>query len=115
MSTDALLDEATRLATMTQEDITLPWRHAEALAPIVRALVERVREAEAERQEWADLWQQASMSVLTLQDDAKTLTRERDEARGKLDKVRALADEAPDNLLDELRTLLAILDGKTGD
>ena len=42
----------------------------------------------------------------------RNVEAERDAARGKLDKVRALADEAPDNLLDELRTLLAILDGE---
>lgn len=96
-----LLDEATRLAL--KHDAAY---YATNTSRILRALVERVQQAEAERQEWADLWQQASMSVLRLTD-------ERDAARGKLDKVRALADEAPDNLLDELRTLLAILDGKT--
>ena len=99
--TDDLLDEATRLAGVfsgTSMDRTL------------RALVERVREAEAERQEWADLWQKASMSVLRLTD-------ERDAARGKLDKVRAAASRYL-NECDQSEVLasdvLAILDGDNG-
>jgi hypothetical protein len=66
-----LLDEATRLA-----DNSPGHPHT---ATTLRALVERVRAAEAARQEWADRWQKASMSVLRLTD-------ERDEARGKLDE-----------------------------
>jgi hypothetical protein len=77
--TDDLLDEATRLAAEFNRQFPIT-------AATLRALVERVQEAEAARQEWADLWQKASMSVLTLQDDAETLTRERDEARAKLDE-----------------------------
>ena len=104
---DTLLDEATRLAGVfsgTSMDRTL------------RALVERVREAEAERQEWADLWQKASMGVLSLQGDAETLTRERDAARGKLDKVRAWLDDVYDDGTEwrDLRRLRAILDGDNG-
>jgi hypothetical protein len=72
--TDDLLDEATRLADSE-------WPPAALTTPVLRALVERVRAAEAERQEWADLWQKAAMSVLRLTD-------ERDAARGKLDTVR---------------------------
>lgn len=71
--------------------------------------IEEQARAEAERQEWADLWQQASTSVLTLQGEAKTLTRERDEARGKLDKVRARLDSWD---ATALRDVLAILDGE---
>lgn len=98
-----LLDEATRLADRMEPK----WPYDDDTrsdADTVRALVERVQQAEAGREQYSQLWQKASMSVLRLTD-------ERDEARGKLDKVRALADEAPNNLLDELRTLLAILDG----
>ena len=82
----------------------------------MRALVERVRQAEAERQEWANLWQQASMGVLRLTD-------ERDEARGKLDKVREAVTAELECLLHDdddpvqcgwkrtVRDVLAILDG----
>jgi len=86
MSTDPLLDEATRLA-----DVAPPGSAAEhilATPRVLRALVERVQEAEAARQEWADRWAKASMSVLSLLDDVETLTRERDEARANIDKVR---------------------------
>jgi len=77
--TDDLLNEATRYGERFKN---VP------VGTMVLDLVERVQQAEAERQEWADLWQKASMSVLTLQDDAKTLTRERDAARAQLDAVR---------------------------
>ena len=107
---DPLLDEATRLAAEFNRQFPIT-------AATLRALVERVREAEAERQEWANLWQKASMSVLTLQGDAKTLTRERDAARGKLDKVRAAASRYL-NECDQSEVLasdvLAILDGDNG-
>jgi len=106
---DPLLDEATRLAAEFNRQFPIT-------AATLRALVERVREAEAERQEWANLWQKASMSVLTLQGDAKTLTRERDAARGKLDKVRAWLDDVYDDGTEwrDLRRLRAILDGDNG-
>ena len=113
-----LLDEATRLADSE-------WPPAALTIPVLRALVERVQEAEAARQEWADLWQKASMSVLTLQDDAKTLTRERDAALGKLDAVRVHVGAAlsgDDKAMPSgvrlvqhhtaLLDVLAILDGK---
>jgi hypothetical protein len=90
---DDLLDEAERLHyEVIRDDRDAEWRRLNAEHDLVPALVERVRAAEAERQEWADLWQKASMSVLALQGDAETLTRERDAARGKLDAVRALAE-----------------------
>src|SRR5690606_26711977 len=137
-----LLDEATRLAGAEYVSVDA--------ANMIRVLVERVRaaeadeseqsdeadywvgqleRAEAERQEWADLWQRASMSVLTLQDDVETLTRERDaaredcnknasnvrrltlelhEARGKLDKVRQWSDNNLGGAQNA--ALLAILD-----
>lgn len=136
--TDDLLDEATRLAER------LPVLMGGSIAETLRALVERVQQAEAERQEWADLWKRASMGVLTLQDEAKALTRERDswhqaaltatagesraererdEARGKLDKVRQVAEDTSESVSNDwgwgydaaMERVLAILDGKTGD
>lgn len=101
--TDDLLDEATRLADgkpQVRDDVR-----------ILRALIERVQQAEAERQEWADLWQQASMSVLRLTD-------ERDAARGKLDKVRDWAHhirttrQRGDIEYNAASDVLAILDDK---
>ena len=128
---DNLLDEATRLAGVAPPGSAA--EHILATPRVLRALVERVREAEAdeseqsdeadywvgqleraeaERQEWANLWQKASMSVLTLQGDAETLTRERDAARAKLDKVRAWLDDVYDDGTEwrDLRRLRAILD-----
>jgi len=112
--TDDLLDEAEKFAAYLESHADDEPAHvANTDGETVRALVERVQQAEAERQEWADLWQKASMSVLTLQGDAKTLTRERDaaredcnknasnvrrltlelhEARAKLDTVREVVD-----------------------
>src|SRR5690606_2967266 len=84
--TDDLLDEATRLAGVAPPGSAA--EHILATPRVLRALVERVRQAEAARQEWADRWQKASMSVLRLTD-------ERDAARGKLDKVRALVTNPP--------------------
>ncbi len=105
MSTDDLLDEATRLARAEYVSVDV--------SDCLRALVERVRDAEAERQEWADLWQQASMSVLRLTD-------ERDAARGKLDKVRDWAHhirttrQRGDIEYNAASEVLAILDDKDG-
>ena len=113
--TDDLLDEAERLHyEVIRDDRDAEWRRLNAEHDLVPALAERVRAAEAERQEWADLWQKASMSVLRLTD-------ERDAARGKLDTVRALVttppvfgDLAPARwygYADMRRDVLAILDG----
>lgn len=86
---DDLLDEAERLHyEVIRDDRDAEWRRLNAEHDLVPALVERVRAAEAERQEWADLWQKAAMSVLRLTD-------ERDAARGKLDTVRALVTNPP--------------------
>ena len=109
-----LLDEATRLAGVAPPGSAA--EHILATPRVLRALVEWVRAAEAERQEWANLWQKASMSVLTLQDDAKTLTRERDAARGKLDKARRLIPTENPELIEsgygiDSADVLAILDG----
>ncbi|MBN0040212.1 hypothetical protein JN535_08535 [Cellulosimicrobium cellulans] len=127
--TDDLLDEATRLADHL----------GTADGELVRALVERVREAEnntetlegiveirtAERDEYktgeglangvAERWARRCMEARA----------ERDAARGKLDKVRALVTNPPVfgdlapvrwyGFADMQRDVLAILDGKTGD
>lgn len=104
--TDDLLGQATRLAD-NSPDV--------GVGPLLRALVERVRDAEQGRDETFKLWQRASMSVLRLTD-------ERDEARGKLDAVREIVtnppvfgDIAPARWYgqsDMQRDVLAILDGR---
>ena len=92
---DPLLDEATRLA-----DNSPGHPHAAAL---LRALVERVQAAEQEAETQAGI--------------AAIRTAERDEARGKLDKVRAAASRYL-NECDQSEVLasdvLAILDGDNG-
>jgi len=93
---DPLLDEATRLAGVfsgTSMDRTL------------RALVERVQAAES------DLRVARVGEAL-----GEVSVRERDAARGKLDKVRAWLDDVYDDGTEwrDLRRLRAILDGDNG-
>lgn len=111
MSTDDLLDEATRLA-----DVAPVGSAAERILVtprVLRALVERVRQAEAEQ----DSWHQAALLTTA---DLGRVERERDEARGKIDKVRErvkfhLSGQRNGSgisfILDDV---LAILDGKEG-
>lgn len=91
---DPLLDEATRLA-----DNSPGHPHT---ATTLRALVERVQAAEQEAETQAGI--------------AAIRTAERDEARGKLDKVRAWLDDVYDDGTEwrDLRRLRAILDGDNG-
>lgn len=109
--TDDLLDEATRLA-----DVAPVGSAAEqilATPRVLRALVQRVQQAEAAR----DSWHQAALLTTA---DLGRVERERDAARGKLDKVRALAESMQRAkvgggfLSGSLNTadVLAILDGK---
>lgn len=121
MSTDDLLDEATRLADSD-------WPPAALTIPVLRALIERVQQAEAERDDLAllvnehrdalgrkhtyqqsveaerDSWHQAALTATAGESRAE---RERDEARGKLDDVRARLDSWD---ATALRDVLAILD-----
>ncbi|MDF2915973.1 MAG: hypothetical protein K0S70_190 [Microbacterium sp.] len=107
--TDDLLDEATRLASTAPPGSAA--EHILKTPRVLRALVERVQQAE--RRANFEAMRAVSESI------------ERDAARGKLDKVRR-------GILDEiakfehgdseegwpvhnLRNVLAILDGKTGD
>ena len=98
---DTLLDEATRLA-----DNSPSHPHAAAL---LRALVERVRAAEAGEREARE--HMASNGYLALRMEAQ-----RDEARAKLDVVRAWLDDVYDDGTEwrDLRRLRAILDGDNG-
>ena len=103
MTTDPLLDEATRLADRLH-DVDPPE------VRVLRALVERVRAAEAGEREARE--HMASNGYLALRMEAQ-----RDEARGKLDKVRAAASRYL-NECDQSEVLasdvLAILDGDNG-
>jgi hypothetical protein len=76
--TDDLLDEATRLADSE-------WPPAALTIPVLRALVERVRAAEDRLDSATDAYDGWRNKALDLRSDL-------DEARGKLDKVRALAE-----------------------
>lgn len=117
---DDLLDEATRLANEGAYDT----------ADTLRALVERVQQAEADADGYktgeglangvAERWARRCMKA----------REERDEARAKLDKVRALAvqwseeagdyvpplpaDEPYNLMVNHSRGVLAILDGEPG-
>ena len=84
--TDDLLDEATRLAGVAPPGSAA--EHILATPRVLRALVERVQEAEAAR----DSWHQAALLTAA---DLGRVEHERDAARGKLDKVRALVTNPP--------------------
>ena len=104
---DPLLDEATRVADAYQREIP---SGISPIADLLRALVERVRAAEAGEREARE--HMASNGYLALRMEAQ-----RDEARGKLDKVRAAASRYL-NECDQSEVLasdvLAILDGDNG-
>jgi len=95
---DPLLDEATRLAdvapvgTAADRILTTPR--------VLRALVERVRAAEA------DLNERIIANQVIARREAAVID-ERDSARGKLDAVRAHCERYPDLMAGAL----AILDG----
>ena len=112
--TDDLLDEATRLADSD-------WPPAARTIPVLRALVERVQQAEA------DLNERIIANQVIARREAGVIA-ERDAARGKLDKVRVhvgVALSGDDKTMaagvrlvqhhTALREVLAILDRKTGD
>lgn len=120
MSTDDLLDEATRLADSD-------WPPAALTIPVLRALVERVQQAEAEREtcysdecgEPCQSWQamkRAEMAEYKRQ--AETTGQRLGEARGKLDKVRDWAHhirttrQRGDIEYNAASDVLAILDGR---
>lgn len=101
--TDDLLDEATRLADRLH-DVDPPE------VRVLRALVERVRAAEEGLGDMTfnrDVFRRAMNQALA----------ERDEARGKLDAVRAWLDDVHDDGTEwrDLRRLRAILDGSSPD
>ncbi|WP_353707621.1 hypothetical protein ABRQ22_17320 [Cellulosimicrobium sp. ES-005] len=113
--TDDLLDEATRLADNSP---------GVGVGPLLRALVERVQQAEAEARHLRSI---ATREVAAHETQVARLAAERDVARGKLDKVREAVTAELDCLLHDdddpvqcgwkrtVRDVLAILDGKTGD
>ena len=102
--TDPLLDEAMRLADTGEREgmVVAPTR-------VLRALVERVQAAE--RRANFEAMRTVSESI------------ERDEARGKLDKVRALAEDTSESVNNDwgwgydaaMESVLAILDGSSPD
>ena len=102
--TDPLLDEAMRLADTGEREgmVVAPTR-------VLRALVERVQAAEQEAETQAGI--------------AAIRTAERDEARAKLDKVRALAEDTSESVNNDwgwgydaaMESVLAILDGSSPD
>lgn len=120
--TDDLLDEATRLAD--------DYRFAKT-GRILRDLIERVQQAEALKNDYAQQYEDAvdaRVSAMNERDDKArdgrlrlaAAERERDAARGKLDKVRALIQTSDPDEAEAMygliaRDVLAILDGKTGD
>lgn len=117
--TDDLLDEATRLA-----DVAPVGSAAErilATPRVLRALVERVRDAENEADTQAGIAaiRTAERDSLRFElDGARAVARkdnehliaERDEARGKLDKVRQWSENNLGGAQNA--ALLAIIDGK---
>ena len=127
MTTDPLLDEATRLADRLH-DVDPPE------VRVLRALVERVRAAEAERDSWKTRASVAAEEMLEMstalarveflhqgcefirRKDVESVLSQRDSARGKLDAVRAWLDDVYDDGTEwrDLRRLRAILDGDNG-
>ncbi len=135
-ATDDLLDEATRLADNSP---------GVGVGPLLRALVERVQQAEAEaislrsivshetqmredaearasqNMEYVRAWRERAERAETFADGRLN------EARGKLDKVREVCDQANEGMplvtfgghvqshRINVDDVLAILDGKTGD
>ena len=124
--TDDLLDEATRLAAEFNRQFPIT-------AATLRALVERVQQVESDLRvarvgealgevavRERDQWHQAALTATAGESRAE---RERDEARGKLDAVHALAEDTSESVNNDwgwgydaaMERVLAILDGKAGD
>ena len=93
---DPLLDEATRLADTGEREgmVVAPTR-------VLRALVERVQQAEQEADKFRNLWDRHGKN---------DLIAERDEALAKLDAVYDVGTDWRD-----LRRLRSILDGSSPD
>jgi hypothetical protein len=145
--TDDLLDEAEKFAAYLESHADDEPAHvANTDGETVRALVERVQQAEALKNDYAQQYEDAvdaRVAAMNERDDKArdgrlrlaAAERERDAARGKLDKVCSLAgwlvsldDDDPDSpgrverrtvtlnqIIGKARDVLAILDGKTGD